>query len=182
MPKYKYTIRTSTAAIGLNCEKKEFNQMLRDAYEVVGEVWHKEMRASRFTHSGAAELGFRPRQGERGGASIKGGFKRSYTGRKLKMKGHTLPNVFSGESRMASKAATLRATSKGVYVALPGLRDWNRRKPKGWPAPLSAQFRIEGTGLGRISQAEQQKLARIHARYMDSRIKAFRKSQTRTVS
>lgn len=94
-------------------------------WQNLGEFWHKTMRPKHFTHAGAREYGYRPRKGERGNPHPKG-FARSYTGRKLKKFGHTLPMVFTGESRSLTGIRDVRATSKGTRVVMRA-RGLNRR-------------------------------------------------------
>lgn len=180
--KMKAWVRTRSAALGLNFTVRDLNEILKGGYQQVGEMWHREMRPTRFTKRGARELNFPKRQGEQGGAQAKGGFQKSYTGRKLREKGHTKPNVWSGASELLSKARTVRATSKGVRVSLPGLRDWNRRKPKGWSGPLSEQWVIPGTKIGRITERERVQMVRTVRRYVDSKLRAFRRSKTITIT
>ena len=94
---------------------REFNRAKRDAFYHIGVRWHRDMRPKHFTKEGAREYGYKPRKGERGSGR---GFKRSYTARKLKIHGHTLPLVFSGESRSLSAVRRIKATSNGVTIRM----------------------------------------------------------------
>lgn len=173
---YGFTLTARDAMPGVNLSVREFGNVTKAGFEFVGFVYHKEMRPDRFTTKGARALGLRKRQGERGGPTVKGGFKASYTGRKLKEKGHTKPNVWSGDSVQASRLASIRATKKSVTVSLPGLRDWNRRKPKSWDKPLSSQFR-DDYGRGRITDEEHGKLEKAHAQQVKTKLRQYRRTK-----
>lgn len=60
--------------------------------------WKVDMLPDRFTHRGAAELGFTPRNF-------------FYERRKLKRWGHTYPNVWTGKSRERARLADVKATA-----------------------------------------------------------------------
>jgi hypothetical protein len=82
----------------------------KGAYAAAGEDYHRELRPKRFTKEHAAEAQYKPRAGE----TLQWGSKafwRSYTGRKLKKYGHTLPLVFSGRTRDRAQMATITSTS-----------------------------------------------------------------------
>lgn len=99
--------------------KKKLNEALRRAWLQVGIRWHRWMLPKHFTRAGAREYGYAPRSGESGNATAKG-FRLSYTGKKLKAKGHTLPLVWTGISRVLADRRDITATSKGVKIKLPG--------------------------------------------------------------
>lgn len=82
----------------------------KGAYAAAGEDYHRELRPKRFTREHAAEAGYKPRAGEHLVWGSKE-FWKSYTGRKLKKYGHTLPLVFSGRTRDRAKMATITSTS-----------------------------------------------------------------------
>jgi hypothetical protein len=97
--------------------KSKFNACARQAFREIGMYWHRALRPKHFTHRGATEYGYEPRQGERGSAGGRG-FRRTYTGRKLHRYGHTRPLVYTGESERESKTARIVATSKRVRVRM----------------------------------------------------------------
>lgn len=109
--------------------KREFNRIKKRSYRSVGRFWHNSgMKAEHFTDKGRRKYKYAPRKGERLPRSSKA-FKSSYSGRKLRQKGHLLPLVFSGDSRsLALSRRKVVATSKGMraIVNAPGL---NRRNP-----------------------------------------------------
>ncbi len=87
------------------------------------------MRDARFTEAHARAAGYAHRKGEllpRDTAA----FRRSYTGRKLRMFGHTRPLEFSGETRNKVRAASINATNKMGRAAYPGASKFNFRHPK----------------------------------------------------
>lgn len=104
-------------------------RFLKPMYHFLGEYWHRELLPKHFTNQGAKEYGYAPRKGEKGNKGGKG-FRKSYTGRKLKRFGHTRPLVFTGELQRMSRFRNIKATSKGVKVTLPQARKANLRHPK----------------------------------------------------
>jgi hypothetical protein len=92
-------------------------EIQRANWEDTGQSWHREMLPKHFTRAGATEYGYKPRQGERGGETDRG-FRRSYTGRKLKVMNHTRPLVWSGEAQRLTRLRDVRATSKGAKIVL----------------------------------------------------------------
>jgi hypothetical protein len=97
-----------------------------DSWQDTGQRFHTEYRDRRFKKAHATAAGYKPRSGERDNPGSKG-FKRSYTGRKLRRYGHTRPLEKSGETRRAVSMATIRSTSVSVKAAYPGARKFNFR-------------------------------------------------------
>jgi len=143
--------------------KREFNVMLRETFRVIGQKWHREMRPKHFTHAGAREYGYSPRKGEAGNRNRKG-FASSYTGRKLRLVGHTRPLEFTGEARRLSRIQDIRVTSKRVRIILP--RKFNFRNPHS-----RVDMRKEITT---VSHREEQELIAAADKDLDRRIKAWR--------
>ena len=108
--------------------RKELGRIKKLAYEAAGIWWHQKARPVHFTQKAKRLYGYAPRKGESGNPHPKG-FKRSYTGQKLKTMGHTLPLVYTGTGRALSRMRDVRSTARGVRVVLhaPG---FNRRHPK----------------------------------------------------
>lgn len=99
-------------------KKSEFNRGLKGAWAEAGEHWHRRFLKKHFANAATREYSYRPRQGEAGNPHPKG-FKRSYTGKKLKKYGHTRPLELTGTGRaMAEKNHDVRSTSKGVRVVM----------------------------------------------------------------
>lgn len=83
----------------------------RVAYYVIGLEFHEKMMPKRFTVAHGLEAGYRKRKGEESGTDTKAFFK-SYTGRKVKMKGHRKPLVWSGETEKRSRSVNLIVTGQ----------------------------------------------------------------------
>ena len=97
--------------------KKHFNALTKKCWEAMGNYWHAHLREKHFTHAGATEYGYDKRQGERGSPGDKG-FRRSYTGRKLRRFGHTYPLVWSGASRTLTRIRNVKSTKDGCRVVM----------------------------------------------------------------
>ena len=89
---------------------KQHRQASRQAYLAIAEKHHEENTAKRFTKEHALAAGYRKRAGEEHPFGSKA-FWNSYTGRKLKKHGHTLPLVFSGATRARARMATIVVTT-----------------------------------------------------------------------
>jgi hypothetical protein len=109
--------------------KREFGaEILKPAWKRLGEWFHAERLPIRFTNQAKTLLNLALRKGEEPGIGLKG-FRRSYTGRKVRMKGHKKPFVWSGESeRDATRIRDVRSTSNGVKIVLHA-RKLNYRNP-----------------------------------------------------
>jgi len=85
--------------------------------------WHEKIRPKHFTHAGAKEYEYVPRQGEQGATDGADGrrIKSSYTIRKLRKYGHTYPLVLTGRSQQQAQAARIVTTGKGgrAYYNIP---------------------------------------------------------------
>lgn len=154
--------------------RREANEIHRQTALEMGDHWFHNFRAKHFTTAGASEYGYTPRQGERGNAGLKG-FRRSYTGRKLRLKGHTRPLVYSGQSENLTKIKDVRATAtkeeaKGrVVIHAPTFN----RKGKGSRCDMRAEIQT-------ISAPETVILAQVAGSGIARRYKAIRDSQTTT--
>ena len=85
--------------------KREFNRLSKESWEDLGSAWHKDMRPKHFTHRGATEYGYSPRNKE-------------YELRKFRRFGHTYPLVWSGSSRTLSGIGNIRGTRGDVRVVM----------------------------------------------------------------
>ena len=128
--KIKYTGQVPDLLLSEKRAQGRWNTIRREAWIVAGNYWHSEFRPKHFTKAGAREYGYMPRAGESG--NTRPSFLRSYTGRKLKEKGHTKPLVWSGTSQTLSKIRIVRSTatkarSKAeVVLRTPGLNRQNK--------------------------------------------------------
>jgi hypothetical protein len=98
--------------------KKEFNEVMRNAWRITGTFYHSTFIAKHFTHRGATEYGYKPR--------VKG-----YEMKKLKAKGHTYPLVWSGESKQQALVKDIKENPKGVRITInaPHLEIRHRKSP-----------------------------------------------------
>jgi hypothetical protein len=96
---------------------KQRGRIQKACFYKIGVHWHRHYRPKHFTREASSIYGgvYKPRRGESGNEHPRG-FRRSYTGRKLRRFGHTNPLVFTGESRRLAKIQDVRATSKGNRV------------------------------------------------------------------
>lgn len=99
--------------------------LLRSAYVSALTLWHTEFRPIHFTKRAASRYRYTPRAGQRAPRGSKA-YKRSYTARKQREKGHTLPLVYTGQSRTLSRLLDIRATSRRGRV-VSHARGLNRR-------------------------------------------------------
>lgn len=158
-----------------NLSARVLNQIKREAWEEAGHYWHAHLRPKHFTKAGAREYGYAPRKGEEGGTGKR--FWRSYTGRKQRQKGHTLPLVWSGELRELSKIYKLQATATStrsrLRVILPAAQKAN------WRNPYS---RIDMAGeLTRVSDAEAVELVGVFDRFLAGGLEEVQTTQTKTI-
>lgn len=146
---------------------KALNNMKRRSALVMAKHFHEAHRPLRFTHAHAREAGYGLRKGEdlpRGSKE----FRRSYTGRKLRSKGHTYPLVFSGRSRDAARSARISATATSSHTtaraAYGGLSVFNFRQP-GSKVNMAIEFR-------RITPREALELAKVYDAELDKELAA----------
>lgn len=78
--------------------KRELNNINKGTMQDVGEYWHNHFREKHFTTAGAREYGYAPRA-------------RGYMIAKAKKKGHQLPLVWTGVSRLRSMFPRIVATA-----------------------------------------------------------------------
>lgn len=152
--------------------KRELNNCHRDAMANNGRHWNRAYREKHFTNAGASEYGYTPRDGERGRPNP-GGFKRSYTGRKLRVQGHSRPLEFSGESRRRTRNPRIVATAKKGEAAVrvvmnsPGLN----RRYSGSPINMRDE-------MTRITAGESQQITIVTSQFLRRR---YAEISTRTV-
>lgn len=126
--------------------RRHARRITKEALAKTAAYHHRQFMHKHFTKAGAAEYGYSPRKGEQSGIGSKAFF-RSYTGRKQRMKGHTLPLVWSGESRELAKIRDIRSTSNKARI-VQHARGLNRRHP-------NSQVRMQDE-IRAISDAEVQ--------------------------
>ena len=144
--------------------RKQWRKEARREWKNTGLQWHRRYRDKHFTHAGAREYGFAKRKGENLRGVNDKRYRRTYTGRKERAVGHTLPNVYSGVLRMRVKQLDIRPTATGVKMPLVGAR-----------MRLIKNSRIkQHRELTKVSKREQHVLVKDHERRMRQRLAAFR--------
>ena len=105
---------TVTPAKPAGMMKRDWNKVLKGALGRMGTGWHSLYMPRKFEPSAVCRYGYRPR-------SI------GYNKRKLRIKGHKNPLVWSGRSKRLTSIRKVRATSKGSRVIM-NAPQLNRRK------------------------------------------------------
>jgi len=159
---------------------KAWNQVRREGYRAIAVMWHRDMRPDHFDENAKRWYGYKPRAGEPGnpryirtknGQMIRDNYN-NYTARKARMKGHTRPLVWSGQSEALSRIRDIRVATKGSRVVLhtPGL---NRRNKYS-----KIYMRDE---LTRITEVEARMLAKEYERATARNFKRVRDRAERTL-
>lgn len=146
---------------------RAFNVIKRRGYKYIGVFWHKRMRRRHFTKRGGRDYDYAPREGEPGNPGGRG-VRNTYTGRKLKMWGHTRPLVFSGLTRALSKIRDVRPTAKGVRIVM-NLPTLNLRRHLDSP-PMREE-------MTRVSPGELTELGKMFAEHVDRNLARRGKSR-----
>ena len=97
-------------------QKTKFNDALAASYAAGGLYWQQKIMNRHFQSGAAQRYGYTPRKGEEPGISKKR-FWASYTGRKLREKGHKRPLVYSGRSEVLMQIPKVVATATGGRVS-----------------------------------------------------------------
>lgn len=142
--------------------KRVFNAAQKAAWRDVAWEFHSNYRDKRFTPEHAIAAGYTRRKGEMIPRDTKA-FRQSYTGRKLRMFGHTNPLQFTGDTRRAVKWASVSSTSKGGKAAYSGARVFNFRPPRS-KVRMGEEFR-------RITPQEAIELGKYFDQQLDARLK-----------
>lgn len=146
--------------------RRSLNRVLRLAYDSIGKRWHTEFRPIHFTRRAIGRYGYTPRKGDTGSGRA---FRGSYTAQKLRKFKHTLPLVWSGDSRLLSRLRDVRSTAKGARVVM-RVPTLNLR-----PATGTINMREE---LATITQPEAAALATTFAAVMERSIGKIRTRRT----
>ena len=117
--------------------QRRFNAAKKVAWTQLGIYWHKALRPKHFTQRGATEYGYTARAGQRGSGKA---FRRSYQGQKLKIKGHTRPLVYSGDSQKLTRLRIVRPLPKGRGVRVPLRAPALNFSPKGGRLNMAAEM------------------------------------------
>ncbi|QDV87405.1 hypothetical protein [Planctomycetes bacterium TBK1r] len=141
------------------------------AYQETGDVFHRDHKDDRFTETHAKKAGFLPRSGSALDRLSKD-FRKSYTGRKLRLKGHTRPLEFTGKTRRSTESHRIDAVSsiltdgdgKGeVQVSYPQAKGFNR-KSRHTDIDMRDEFQ-------RVTAAEQQQLGKVFKKSLADNLK-----------
>lgn len=143
--------------------KRTHNVAAKLAWYDTALFFHTEFRDARFTEEHAREAGYARRKGELIPRGTKA-FRNSYTGRKLRMFGHTRPLEFSGETRRKVRAASITSTAKSGKAAYRGASKFNFRHPKS-KIRMSEEFT-------RITQREAELLGEFFDKRLDHHLAA----------
>lgn len=156
-------------------KKRQLNAVLREALKELGEYWIDEMLPKHFTKAGAREYGYTPRKGEAGSGQ---GFKNSYTAKKLRDKKHTLPMVYTGETRQIalsqSHAVGKFRGNEGkseITIVAPGL---NRRHP-------NSKIRMQDE-VRKVSSREIPILERVLVKLIEKKLTAAGEGRSTTTA
>jgi hypothetical protein len=152
MPPIGFVVRIGGAVPGATLDDAALKGILKEAWFDPGKQWHQELRPKHFTKQGGGEYAYAPRAGEPG--NERKNFWTSYTGRKQKRFGHTLPLVYSGDSSgdsllVRSRVARIENSPNGVKVILSGANKANWHNPKS-----NIDMRAELTRISDLEVAE----------------------------
>lgn len=136
--------------------------ILKECWAELMIYWHTRMLPKHFTAKGASEYRYEKRQGERGTQGNKT-FRRSYTGRKLREKGHTRPLVYSGATELLTRQRQVTSTSKGGRIRI--------------NVPAYIKFKLRHSKINmadeltRVSRGEEQELARVFDQILQRKLR-----------
>lgn len=105
------TVKKTETGAAPKLLRRAWNDIHRDAAKFAGIYWHTHFRPLHFKNLATRRYGYQFRQGE----NMQGakGFRRTYTGQKLRKFGHTRPLVFTGTSERLTEIEDVRATATG---------------------------------------------------------------------
>ena len=138
--------------------KRKYNTAVKTVLAQTARNWHQFFYERHFTHAGAADYGYYQRKGE----GMDQGAKRyssSYTGRKKKKFGHTLPLRFSSTGYRLGKVAKISATSTMGRAILPTIFNFKHSKSRiRMRDELTRVLPREADHLRRLADAEMARL------------------------
>lgn len=140
--------------------RKWNNEIEKPSWAHVGLFHKRDHLRKHFTESGASKYGYATRS-------------KKYTRHKLKVMGHALPLVYTGQLRQSTRMPEIRATSKGVKVVLRGSQKAHLR-------PKHGRIRMADE-LRKISDAEAVRLAREKDAQMRKRLQNIRAGWTKLI-
>jgi len=149
---------------------KQLRAALKLTWFDVGRFWHRRIRPKHFTPEGGREYKYTARQGSNRSPGGKG-FNRSYTGRKLRQKGHRNPLVWSGQTRALTRIQRITSTSKGVRINLTAAARKLNLRPSGWTVSL-------GDEMVRVSSKDARMIEDVMNRLLNRRLNENRDAGT----
>lgn len=131
-------------------DAKTLRKIFKESYEALGRYWHDVILPKHFTQAGAHEYGY-----------VKRGSK--YMKRKLRVHGHQLPLVFSGElMEKVTRTRQITSTSRGARVKMQGT-------PYLYKFHISKQVK-KAEELVRISRGDLQDMVKYFEAQVNKRI------------
>ena len=146
------SVRYEGAVPGVTLRRALMNKVKQKGYNAAGIEWHQKFMPEHFTESGGRKYGYKPRS-------------KSYRARKLRVKHHRRPLVWSGLSQALMRIRDVRAKTNGVkiYSHASGL---NRRRSSRAPDML-----LE---MGTVTEGERQRLMHVQDRRIEKELKKVR--------
>jgi len=146
------SVRYEGAVPGVTLKRALMNKVKQKGYNAAGVEWHQKFMPEHFTESGGRKYGYKQRS-------------KSYRARKLRVKHHRRPLVWSGLSQALMRIRDVRAKTNGVkiYSHASGL---NRRRSSRAPDML-----LE---MGTVTEGERQHLMAVQDRRIEKELKKVR--------
>lgn len=145
--------------------RRLLRDMTRVGAQAAGHHFKSNMLRIRFTKQGARLLNYAKRSGESGSGTGKGrgSFRGTYTGRKLREKGHTRPMVWSGDSERASRGARVKArTLNGTGEKVVAVANVTFTAPNlNYKNPKSKNHVHPSEEIKRVAPSERKILSRV---------------------
>jgi hypothetical protein len=151
--------------------RRDLERIAREAGQYVGQYWHRKFRPLHFRNLATTRYGYQLRQGERG-SGYERGFRRSYTGQKLRKFGHTKPLVYTGDSERRTEIENIRSTYRAGMVRIHVIMNAPTLNFRRWPH--SPDMRQELTTVIPEELAEMSEAA---SGFLRQRIELIRQTQ-----
>lgn len=151
--------------------RRDFERIARETGDYIGQYWHRHFRPIHFTNRATNRYGYQPRQGERGSGYDKG-FRRSYTGQKLRKFGHTRPLEYTGDSKRRTEIEHVRSTYRAGFVRVHVIMNAPTLNFRRWPT--SPDMRKE---LTTVIPEEFEEMGRAASGFLRDRIELIRQTQ-----
>jgi len=119
--------------------RRELNKLYKKMFMAGAGWWHGRFEKKHFTARGAAQYKYRRRS-------------KKYTAKKQRIFGHTLPLVFTGQSRILASIRDIRGTAKGARAVIHA-RGLNRR-------PRNAPGKSMREEMTTVSRSEERSIFR----------------------